>query len=96
MSGDTKRKILASRTERRIIDVLDFVCQDIPFEIPASETRLDRLKITLKNVCESFVGFHEDALIRALYGRIDPSFETSFCSNVNVCPSMIARAQEEL
>ena len=87
MSGETKAKILASRTEERIIGVLDFVCQDIPFEMPKSETRIDRMKTVLKSVCESFVGHYEDALIRALYGRIDPTFVTAFCPSVQLCPA---------
>ena len=94
MSED-KKKILASRTEERILDVLEYVCQDLPLAIPKSETRVDALKMAFKNACESFVGEFEDKLVESLYGRIDPEFTSSFCvSKAQMCSA--AQQKEEL
>lgn len=77
-----KKKILASRSEDRVLHVLDYVCQDLPLYIPKDETRLVLFKMELKRVCESFTGEYEELLMEAFYGRIDLEIERSFCTRI--------------
>ncbi|TMW63114.1 hypothetical protein Poli38472_002055 [Pythium oligandrum] len=89
--SEEKKKIKYSRSEARILEVLDTVCERVPLELPEPTKKKQKL---LAHACNSFVGEYEDELTRTFFNNYAPA-KHRMCSNtINVCQA--GETREEL
>ncbi|OWZ24772.1 hypothetical protein PHMEG_000129 [Phytophthora megakarya] len=77
--SEEKKQIKYSRSEARILEVLDDVCEQVPLELPDSNRKAERM---LSTACNDFVGVYEDELTRTFFDDFTPAKE-------RMCGSML-------
>ncbi|KAJ8575025.1 hypothetical protein ON010_g4187 [Phytophthora cinnamomi] len=70
--SEEKKQIKYSRSEARILEVLDDVCEQVPLELPGSNHKSKRM---LSAACNDFVGEYEDELTRTFFDDFTPAKE---------------------
>ncbi|KAG7391268.1 hypothetical protein PHYPSEUDO_005217 [Phytophthora pseudosyringae] len=81
--SEEKKQIKYSRSEARILEVLDDVCEQVPLELPGSNQNAKRM---LSAVCSDFVGEYEDELTRTFFNDFSPAKERMCGGMLQVCP----------
>ncbi|KAG6613685.1 RxLR-like protein [Phytophthora cinnamomi] len=81
--SEEKKQIKYSRSEARILEVLDDVCEQVPLELPGSNHKSKRM---LSAACNDFVGEYEDELTRTFFDDFTPAKERVCVSKLQVCP----------
>ncbi|CAK4077555.1 unnamed protein product [Aphanomyces euteiches] len=88
--SEEKKQIPYSRSEARILEVLESVCKDV--KIPAQETS-SKVQYAVKNACEGFVDEFADDLIALYYNNLSPQQNAMCVERLQVCD---AAAKDEL
>ncbi|KAL4109108.1 hypothetical protein PRIC1_000811 [Phytophthora ramorum] len=79
--SEEKKRIKYSRSEARILEVLDIVCEQVPL---SGSTQ--KAKKILSAACDDFVGEYEDELTRTFFDDFTPAKERVCVSSLPVCP----------
>ncbi|KAL4160086.1 hypothetical protein PRNP1_000657 [Phytophthora ramorum] len=79
--SEEKKRIKYSRSEARILEVLDIVCEQVPL---SGSTQ--KAKKILSAACDDFVGEYEDELTRTFFDDFTPAKERVCVSSLQVCP----------
>ncbi|KAG3118462.1 hypothetical protein PI124_g3517 [Phytophthora idaei] len=80
--SEEKKQIKYSRSEARILEVLDDVCEQVPLELPDSNHKAKRM---LSAACSDFVGEYEDELTRTFFDDFTPAKERMCGGTLQVC-----------
>ncbi|GAB9464626.1 hypothetical protein Gpo141_00002055 [Globisporangium polare] len=92
--SEEKKKIKFSRSEGRILEVLDDVCESIPLELPAATKKSKKL---VKEACTAFVGVYEDELTHVFFNDFSPARERMCTNALQVCAKkQLAGGKQEL
>ena len=62
-----------SRSEGRIMEVLESVCEDAPVQMPKPDRRIRLMKHTLRKACDDMVELFFDELSAAWYNNSAPA-----------------------
>ncbi|CAI5704267.1 unnamed protein product [Peronospora effusa] len=81
--SEEKKRIKYSRSEVRILEVLDDVCKQVPLNFPSSNNVATRM---LSAACNDFVGEYEDELTRIFFDDFTPAKERMCVGILQVCP----------
>ncbi|CEG39192.1 RxLR-like protein [Plasmopara halstedii] len=90
--SEEKKQIKYSRSEARILEVLDDVCESVPLKIPDSDRKTERM---LSAACSEFVGVYEDELTRAFFDDFTPAKERMCSVTLQVCPQADKSVEHE-
>lgn len=92
--SEEKKQIKYSRSEARILEVLDDVCERVPLEIPDTNRKIERM---LNTACSEFVGVYEDELTRTFFDDVTPAAKRMCVDSLQVCPQAdTTRERQEL
>ncbi|CAI5736120.1 unnamed protein product [Peronospora farinosa] len=89
--SEEKKRIKYSRSEARILEVLDDVCKQVPLNFPSSNNVATRM---LSAACNDFVGEYEDELTRIFFDDFTPAKERMCVSILQVCPDTTSKFEE--
>ncbi|KAI9997187.1 hypothetical protein PInf_000623 [Phytophthora infestans] len=90
--SEKKKQIKYSRSEARILEVLDDVCEQVPLELPDNNRKAKRM---LNAACTHFVGEYEDELTRTFFDDFTPAKERMCAATLQVCPLAHETAKHE-
>ncbi|OQR86309.1 hypothetical protein ACHHYP_10678 [Achlya hypogyna] len=83
--SEEKKQIPYSRSEGRILEVLDAVCNDVKAEAAGAPHK--RLKYAVANACHHFVDEFADEVTGAFYNNLAPQQSTLCLGKFQVCSS---------
>ncbi|EQC26199.1 hypothetical protein SDRG_15936 [Saprolegnia diclina VS20] len=81
--SEEKKQIPYSRSEGRILEVLDTVCDDV--QVPSTGTPHRRLKYAVANACHHFVDEFADELTTAFYNNLSPQQDPVCVHKLRAC-----------
>jgi hypothetical protein len=85
--GGKKKRVPYRRSEQRITEVLDVLCDHIQLDVPKKEGRLGDMREALKNACTSLTEEFGAEITSSLYDNLE-STKDKFCAEeVQVCPT---------
>ncbi|KAJ0408362.1 hypothetical protein P43SY_003088 [Pythium insidiosum] len=90
--SEEKKTIKFSRSEVRILEVLDDVCERLPLQLPDATPRKRK---ALSAACTSFVGEFEDELINVFFNNFEPAKHRMCSATLDVCPKAEAPSVEK-
>ncbi|ETV66629.1 hypothetical protein H257_16936 [Aphanomyces astaci] len=84
--SEEKKTIPYSRSEGRILEVLESVCKDVSLPDPHTSPKV---KVAVKNACQGFVDEFADDLIGLYYNNLAPQ-QTAMCvDRLQLCASQL-------
>ncbi|RLN50000.1 hypothetical protein BBJ29_002770 [Phytophthora kernoviae] len=91
--SEEKKQIKYSRSEARILEVLDHVCDNVLHKVLDSTRKGKKM---LNTACHDFVGEYEDELTRVFFDNFTPAKERMCVSTLQVCaqPDKTAKYDE--
>eukprot|EP00644_Phytophthora_capsici_P004292 jgi/Phyca11/527230/estExt2_fgenesh1_pm.C_PHYCAscaffold_170112 len=90
--SEEKKQIKYSRSEARILEVLDDVCDQVPLELPGNNRKAKRM---LSAACNDFVGEYEDELTRTFFDDFTPAKERMCEGMLQICHQPEKKSSEE-
>ncbi|TDH70901.1 hypothetical protein CCR75_008556 [Bremia lactucae] len=80
--SEEKKQIKYSRSEVRILDVLDDICDRLPLKLQGDSHRTKRI---MSDACNGFVGEYEDELTRTFFDDFTPAKDRMCGGTLQVC-----------
>ncbi|KAI9921783.1 hypothetical protein PsorP6_002067 [Peronosclerospora sorghi] len=97
--SETKKRIKYSRSEARILEVLDSVCEHVPIELPGGNPEAKRMVTAAVHRapnCNDFIGEYEDEFTRTFFDDFTPAQERMCVTTLQVCKTLKISKTEEL
>ncbi|KAF1318277.1 Rxlr-like protein, partial [Globisporangium splendens] len=88
--SEEKKKVKYSRSEGRILEVLDDICDQIPLRLPSTTKKSKNL---LKETCTAFIGEYEDELTHAFFNNFAPARDRVCTTELKVCEKIDGREE---
>uniref|UniRef100_K3WJT1 Saposin B-type domain-containing protein n=1 Tax=Globisporangium ultimum (strain ATCC 200006 / CBS 805.95 / DAOM BR144) TaxID=431595 RepID=K3WJT1_GLOUD len=88
--SEEKKKVKYSRSEGRILEVLDDICDQIPLRLPSTNKKSKNL---LKETCTAFIGEYEDELTHAFFNNFAPVRDRVCTTELKVCEKVDGREE---